>query len=120
LKGKRGLVIVTTGASEKSLGPRGISGDINDLLFPVTYGVLWYTGIAPLRPHVMCGSNRVSSEAYARFEAALADRLAGLFTDPLIPYRTQNGGDYDDDLVLKPGLEDNRQSLVGTRLRREV
>jgi NAD(P)H dehydrogenase (quinone) len=119
LKGKRGLVIVTTGASEKSLGPRGIAGDINDLLFPVNYGVLWYTGVAPLPPHVICGSNRVSSEEYARIEADLGKRLAGLATDPTIPYRSQNGGDYDDDLVLKPGLEGNRQGPA-IRLRRDV
>ena len=118
LKGRRGLVIVTTGASEASLGPRGIAGDINDFLFPVTYGVLWYTGIAPLRPHVICGSNRVSDEQYARLEAALGARLAGLASEPPLPFRSQNGGDYDDDLVLKPGLEGDARGLVGTRLRR--
>lgn len=112
LKGRRGLVIVTTGASEKSLGPRGISGDINDFLFPVTYGVLWYTGIAPLRPHVIHGSNRVSPEDYARMETALAARLSGLATDAPLPFRTQNGGDYDDELVLKPGLGGDREGIA--------
>ncbi|MFM9942864.1 MAG: NAD(P)H-dependent oxidoreductase [Hyphomicrobiaceae bacterium] len=104
LKGKRGLQIVTTGATAASLGPRGVAGDINDLLFPVNYGVFWYTGMSALPPHVIHGANRVSLEEYARLEADLAARLATLATATPIPYRSQNGGDYDDDLVLKPGL----------------
>lgn len=105
LKGKRGMLIVTTGASGPSLGPRGVAGDMNDLLFPVNYGVLWYTGVSVLPSHVINEANRISPERYAELEAALARRLATLFTDAPIPYRSQNGGDYDDDLVLKPGLE---------------
>lgn len=105
LKGKRGMLIVTTGASADSLGPRGVSGDISDLLFPVNYGIFWYTGMSALPPMIIHGANRVSSSEYAQHEAALAQRLATLATVEPIPYRSQNGGDYDDNLVLKPGLE---------------
>lgn len=105
LKGKRGMLIVTTGASEASLGPRGVAGDIQDLLFPVNYGIFWYTGMDALRPHVIHGANRVSDLEYQVLENALAERLATLATDAPIPYRSQNGGDYDESLVLKPGVE---------------
>ncbi len=109
LKGRRGLIITTVGGSEKSLGPRGVGGDIHDHLVPVNYGVLWYTGVAPLPAHVIYEANRVDAETYLKIERSLAARLDGLFTDAPIPYRTQSGGDYDNDLVLKPGLEgDNR------------
>lgn len=104
MTGKRAMQIVTTGASAPSLGPRGVAGDINDLLFPVNYGVFWYTGMSPLPAHVIHGANRVSPEDYARLEAALAARLTTLATTAPIPFRSQNGGDYDDDLVLKPNL----------------
>jgi NAD(P)H dehydrogenase (quinone) len=104
LKGKRAMLIVTTGASAASLGPRGVAGEMDDLLFPVNYGVFWYTGMSPLPAHVIHGANRVSPDEYARLEAGLAARLATLTTADPIPFRSQNGGDYDDDLVLKPGL----------------
>jgi NAD(P)H dehydrogenase (quinone) len=112
LKGKRGMLIVTTGATAASLGPRGVAGDIDDLLFPVNYGIFWYTGISALKPHVIHGANRVSAEEYERLERAFAARLATLADDEPIPYRSQNGGDYDDHLVLKPGLEGSTQGFA--------
>lgn len=118
LKGKRGMLMVTTGGTAAGLGPRGVAGDINDLLFPFNYGVFWFTGMSALRAHVIHNANRVSDEDYGRLEAALAARLAVLATEEPIPYRSQNGGDYDDDLTLKPGLEGPVQGLA-MRLRRE-
>ncbi len=117
LKGRRGMLIVTTGATAASLDPRGVAGDIDDLLFPVNYGVFWYTGMSVLKPHLIHGANRVDENEYARLEAELAARLATLATDVPIPYRAQNGGDYDDNLVLKSGREVGVQGLTATRLR---
>jgi NAD(P)H dehydrogenase (quinone) len=117
LKGRRGMLIVTTGATAASLGPRGVAGDIDDLLFPVNYGVFWYTGMSALKPHLIHGANRVSENEYARLEAELAARLATLATDAPIPYRAQNGGDYDDDLVLKTALEGGALGLTAARVR---
>lgn len=117
LKGRRGMLIVTTGATAESLGPRGVAGDIGDLLFPVNYGVFWYTGMSALPPHVIHSANRVDAAQHAAIEKALAQRLAGLATDAPIPYRSQNGGDYGDDLVLKPGLDVGASGLTAARLR---
>jgi len=80
LKGKRGMLIVTTGASEPSAGPRGVIGHIDDLLFSINYGVLWYTGISVLPPHLIHGANRVSPEEYVKLEASLGERLSALLT----------------------------------------
>lgn len=117
LKGRRGMLIVTTGATAASLGPRGVAGDIDDLLFPVNYGVFWYTGMSALKPHLIHAANRVSESEYARLEAELAARLAALATDAPIPYRAQNGGDYDDDLVLKTAPDGETRGLTAARLR---
>lgn len=117
LKGKRGMLLVTTGATEASLSLNGVAGDIDDLLFPVNYGVLWYTGVAPLRPHVIHGANRVSDEEYSRLTQSLAARLAALGTEAPLPFRSQNGGDYDDSLVLKPGIQGDAAGLTSRRLR---
>ncbi|MFF7928615.1 NAD(P)H-dependent oxidoreductase [Streptomyces mirabilis] len=48
LAGKRAMVAVSAGAREASLGPRGINGELNDLLFPLQHGTLWYAGIEVL------------------------------------------------------------------------
>ena len=117
LTGKRGMLVVTTGASAENMSPRGVSGDIHELLFPINYGIFWYTGIAPLPPLVMHGTNRVSQEDYAALEKALAARLDTLATTAPIAFRSQNGGDYDADLVLKPGLAEGAQGLIAPRLR---
>ncbi len=117
LSGRRGMLIVTTGATAASLGPRGLAGDIDDLLFPVNYGVFWYTGMSALPPHVIHGANRVDAEAYARLEAGLGERLATIATAKPIAYRSQNGGDYDADLVLRPGLGTSPRGLTATRVR---
>lgn len=53
LAGKRAMVIVSAGAREASLGPRGINGELNDLLFPLQHGTLWYAGIDVL-PRCWC------------------------------------------------------------------
>jgi len=117
LTGKRGMLIVSTGATEASLGPRGVAGDIDDLLFPVNYGVFWYTGMSALPPHLIHGANRVSEAEYAELERKLAERLASLATDAPIPFRSQNGGDYDDALVLKSDIAGEARGLIATRLR---
>jgi NAD(P)H dehydrogenase (quinone) len=117
LKGRRGMLIVTTGATPASLGPYGVAGHIDDLLFPVNYGVFWYTGMSALKPHLIHSANHVREEDYPRLEAALAARLATLATDAPIPYRAQNGGDYDDDLVLKTAPGGESAGLTAARLR---
>ena len=101
LTGKRALTVVTIGASEVSYGPRGINGQLDELLFPLLHGTFWYTGMEALQPLAIYGANRVSEEQYEDAAVALRKRLAGLATDSPIDYRHETGGDYDDDLVLR-------------------
>lgn len=102
LLGKRALVVLTAGSPEAALGPRGINGQLDHVLFPLLHGTLWYTGMSVLPPVVVYGADRVSAERYEQAAALLRDRMTSLEdTDPL-PYRRQNGGDYDEDLVLQP------------------
>lgn len=43
LAGKRGLVVVIAGDRPGALQPRGLSGDIEDVLRPLLHGTLWRT-----------------------------------------------------------------------------
>lgn len=44
LAGKRAMLIVTTGGWVEHYAPRGINGPIDDILFPIQHGMLFYPG----------------------------------------------------------------------------
>jgi NAD(P)H dehydrogenase (quinone) len=111
LAGKRGLVVVTMGARESSIGPRGVNGELTELLFPLLHGTLWYSGISPLPPLPVYSADRAAEDDYETAAKELRERLRTLATTPPISYRYQNGGDYDDNLVLKPHLAPGRTGL---------
>lgn len=111
LEGKRALVVVTTGSPEPALGPRGINGQLDHVLFPLLHGTLWYTGMSVLPPLALCGADRVTREQQEAAVALLRDRLASIEDAAPLPFRYQNFGDYDKDLVLRPGLAPGRAGL---------
>lgn len=104
LAGKRAMVVVTVGAREASTGPRGIHGDLNEILFPLQHGTLWYTGISVVPPFVVYGANQLSYGGYKDAVSELQHRLLSLPASTAIPFRHQNSGDYDSNLVLRPDL----------------
>jgi NAD(P)H dehydrogenase (quinone) len=103
LAGKRAMVVLTAGAHEPSMGPRGVNGALDDVLFALHHGTLFYAGMSVLPPVAVYGADRVSDEHFAEARAQVRTRLSTLETEEPIPFRSQNGGDYDDDLVLRPG-----------------
>jgi NAD(P)H dehydrogenase (quinone) len=113
LKGKRAMLIVTAGGWESHYSERGINGNIDDLLFPIHHGVLHYPGFDVLPPFVLYQSDFQFDEArYQQALRELGERLDSLETTAPIPYRTQNGGDYEiPSLVLKEGLGAGRMGL---------
>lgn len=111
LVGRRALVVTTVGANAATTGPRGIHGDINDVLFPVLHGTLWYTGMSVLPPLVVNGAVKVSDADYKDAAARLRQRLVTLPTSEPIPFRSQDGGDYDERLVLRPECAPDQQGL---------
>jgi NAD(P)H dehydrogenase (quinone) len=105
LAGKRALVSVTTGAPAPQYSTRGIHGAIDDLLFPITHGTLYYPGMAVLPSFVVYDAARLRGDGFAAVAESYRSRLETLFTAEPIAYRAQDGGDYDDELCLKPSLE---------------
>ncbi|MFI0481284.1 NAD(P)H-dependent oxidoreductase [Actinomadura sp. 9N215] len=112
LSGRRALVVTTAGARPTGLGPRGVHGDAEDVLFPLLHGTLFYTGMDVLPPLVVGGADRAAPADADAAATALDERLRALPTAAPIPYRTELGGDYDDDLVLRPGLAPGRTGLT--------
>ncbi|MBB5119813.1 NAD(P)H dehydrogenase [Streptomyces eurocidicus] len=105
LAGRRALVSVTAGARESSFSDRGIHGRLADVLHPLQHGLFWFTGMAPLEPFAVFGSNDLPEERFEAAKRAYAGRLDGLFTDEPVPFRSLVGGDYDHDMRLLPGVE---------------
>ncbi|MEM5383745.1 NAD(P)H-dependent oxidoreductase [Paraburkholderia phymatum] len=95
LAGKRAMLMVTAGGWESHYGSRGINGPIDDILFPIQHGILYYPGFDVLPPFVLYRTNRMDERRYAETCDALANRLDNLWTTAPIPFRPQNAGAYD-------------------------
>jgi NAD(P)H dehydrogenase (quinone) len=107
LAGKRAMVIVTTGGWEDHYSDRGVNGPIEDLLFPINHGVLYYPGYDVLPPFVVYRVDRFSEADFEPAAERLRERMRTIETTAPIAYRQQNGGDYFiPSMKLKPGLED--------------
>ncbi len=113
LAGKRAMVIVSIGGRRAQYGDRGVNGRLDDILWPLQHGALFYAGAQVVDPFVVYESDRVDETRWPRIASALAARVDGLFTSARIPFRTQNGGHYDGEQKLRPGLG---QGADGSRI----
>jgi NAD(P)H dehydrogenase (quinone) len=112
MSGKRAMLVVTTGGWASHYGPRGINGPIEDVLFPIQHGILFYPGFEVLPAHVIYRTGRMDQATYPALLEQLGKRLDGLASDPPIAYRRQNGGDYViPTLTLRDGLAEGEGGL---------
>ncbi|MEV6331195.1 NAD(P)H-dependent oxidoreductase [Streptomyces sp. NPDC051909] len=114
--GKRAMVVTTAGGRESNYTARGVNGPMEDLLFPVNHGVLWFTGFQVLPPFVANRAVDLTEERFAELAERYRTRLAGIATAEPLPYRPERGGDYDDTLQLKPGRGAEGASGFGLHL----
>ncbi len=95
LKGRRAMLALTTGGPETAFGEHGISGPLDQVLFPIQHGMLYFCGLEVLPPFVVYGPAHQSSEQrqaqlerYRRRLLAL-DALEPLPFHPLAHYDPQ-------------------------------
>jgi NAD(P)H dehydrogenase (quinone) len=112
LQGKRALLSVSVGGPAEDYGMRGINGPLDQLLFPITHGMLFFAGMDVLPTHAIYGSGRVTAARVAAEKSAWRQRLAGLFDEAPIPFRRQNDGDYPDGHVLADHVAAGLSGLV--------
>jgi len=118
LAGKRALLSVTIGGKESHYTDRGINGPVDDLLFPIQHGILYYTGMAVLQPNLVYAANRVSAEDFSVAAKSWQQRLLTLADTEPIPYRKQNGGDYEiPSMLLRDSLESLGDKGFGLHMR---
>ncbi|TIL30740.1 NAD(P)H-dependent oxidoreductase [Mesorhizobium sp.] len=94
LAGKRAMLIVTAGGWEEHYSARGVNGPIDDLLFPINHGILYYPGYDVLPPFVVYRVDRFGEADFEPVAERLRERMRTIETTRPIPYRQQNGGDY--------------------------
>ena len=78
---------------------------IDDLLFPINHGILYYPGYTVLPPFVTYSADRLDEARFAATADSLRERMRTLETTAPIAYRRQNGGDYlIPSMELRDGL----------------
>jgi NAD(P)H dehydrogenase (quinone) len=111
-KGKRALLSVTVGGPAEDYLPRGINAPLDQLLFPITHGLLYFPGFDVLPTYAVYGTGRMTAERVAEANSAWRLRLERLFEDAPIPFRPQNGGDYPDGHVLASHVAVGQSGLL--------
>jgi NAD(P)H dehydrogenase (quinone) len=105
MAGKRAMLIVTAGGWESHYGPRGINGPMDDVLFPIQHGILYYPGFDVLPPFVIYRTSRIDEARFLKIRDALGQRLDDLWKTAPIPFHPQNAGAYDiPELTLRPDV----------------
>lgn len=95
LQGKRAMLAVTTGGWESHYSARGINGPIDDLLFPIQHGVLYYPGFDVLPSFVAYRTGKLDDARFSSICEAFGQRLDALFETAPIAFRPQNSGQYE-------------------------
>jgi NAD(P)H dehydrogenase (quinone) len=111
LAGKRAMLAVTVGGPAIDYAPRGINGPLEQLLFPITHGSLFFPGMQVLPTFAAYDAVRIDAGRMALIESAWRTRLHALFDVAPIAFRTQNGGDYPDRHVLAGDIEPGKTGL---------
>ena len=107
------MLVVTTGGWESHYSPRGINGPIDDILFPIQHGILYYPGFDVVPPFVTYRTSRMDAARFADLTDRLGERLDTLFATAPIPFRPQSGGDYDiPALTLREELSPGRSGFA--------
>ena len=114
-EGKRALLSTTVGGPAEDYSPRGINGPLEQLLFPITHGTLFFSGMHVLPTHAVYDTGRISAEGVAQAKANWRRCLERLFEDAPIAFRPQNGGDYPDRHALDDDVASDRKDCLRIR-----
>ncbi|PWF24700.1 NAD(P)H dehydrogenase [Corticimicrobacter populi] len=112
LSGKRAMLVITAGGWASHYAPRGINGAMDDILFPIQHGILFYPGFDVLPPHVIYRTGKIDDAGFEQVRKELGQRLDTLGTTTPIAFRKQNAGDYNiPELTLRTDLAPGETGL---------
>lgn len=110
--GKRALLAVSVGGPAIDYTPRGINGPLEQLLFPITHGTLFFPGMQVLPTFAVYGAAAIDAQGVSEAAAAWQARVERLFDDEPIAFRPQNGGDYPDRHALADHVVPDQTGLT--------
>lgn len=109
MKGRRAMVAMTVGGRMAHYGPRGVNGAMDDVLWPIQHGLLFYPGFTVIPPAIFYEVGNADDAAVEVMAKTYIKNLLEADQVEPIPFRSQNGGDYDDVQVLKQELDNGFQ-----------
>jgi NAD(P)H dehydrogenase (quinone) len=102
-RGNCAMLAFTTGGPPAVYGPGGTHGSLDDLLFPIQHGMLYFVGMEVLPPFVAYAVERCSPEERASALSADRERLLHLKETPPIDFsRPACGGTATGTLAGLP------------------
>jgi NAD(P)H dehydrogenase (quinone) len=99
LSGRRAMLSMTTGGPATIYSPTGLNGDIDQILFHIHHGMLYFVGFRVLPPFIAWAASRSSPQQREAYLARFRERLLTLESTPPIPYPVLD--DYDENFQLK-------------------
>lgn len=83
-RGKRAMVLMTTGGAASKYGPGGLHTPMELVLAPIHLGIFGFNGFAPLPPFVGWAAAHGADEDRRATLDKLRTRARGIFTEPVI------------------------------------
>ncbi len=102
LRGKLGLICVTTGTSADTYAPDGIDGSLFDTLWPINNGVFRYTGCDVVEPYFVFMPAKMSDSEREEALSGWRAKLHNIDNEPRLQFHADT--DYGDNDRLKPGV----------------
>jgi NAD(P)H dehydrogenase (quinone) len=85
-KGKKGMLCITTGGPEIAYGDKGKNGNLDNILFHINHGMLYFIGLQVFHPFVVYSPLRLNDDERTEQLEKYKNHLLSLDSLPLIQY----------------------------------
>lgn len=99
LKGRKAMLALTTGGPQSMYTPTGMHGDIDQILYQINHGVLYYVGMEVLPPYIAWSTEHAGQEKREEYLKEYQKRLLSWETAKPISYPSVE--DYGESFQLK-------------------
>jgi NAD(P)H dehydrogenase (quinone) len=103
MKGRKAMLSITTGGPEFMYSPRGRNGDMEQILFPIQHGILYFCGFEVLPPHIAYAPAHATEEQRMKMLESYHQRLSNL--DQLQSIAFHPTHHFDEHMQLKPEFQ---------------
>jgi NAD(P)H dehydrogenase (quinone) len=97
--GKKAMLALTTGGGETMYSQEGLNGHMEQILYPINHGILYFVGFDVLPPFVAYSVSRVSTERRQAYLEEYKYRLITLNETPKLVFPKLS--DYNETFQLK-------------------